>query len=299
MDHLSCTNTIFLSPKVVEQILGDAKQEIITKRDLLVSGADTNLHVTLPIPVSASFKINREVLAGQNVLGYIEGEKKKDELIVVSAHYDHVGKKGDEVYNGADDDASGTTGVLEIAEALATAKKMGHGPSRSVLCLLVTGEEKGLLGSEYYAANPIFPLDKTIADVNIDMIGRRGKEYQDNTVPYVYVIGSDRLSQDLHDINERINQSYSHLLFDYKYNDSEDPNRFYFRSDHYNFAKNGIPSIFFFNGVHEDYHRLSDTPDKIDLPLMEQRTRHIFHLIWDLANRKDRIRLSETQQTSP
>ena len=285
-------NTIFLSSKVAEEIIGSQRDDLIMRRDKLTSGKDASLITNIPVKVQSSFVINKRVLEGQNVMGFIEGSSKKDEVIVVSAHYDHVGMKGDEVYNGADDNASGTTAVLEIAEALATAKKMKNGPKRSVLCLLVTGEEKGLLGSEYYASNPVFPLENTVADVNIDMVGRWGKEYTTQEEPYIYVIGSDRLSQDLHDINEQNNQKYSQILLDYKYNSEEDPNRFYFRSDHYNFAKHGIPAIFFFNGVHEDYHRLTDTVDKIDLNLMEQRTKQIFHTVWDLANRNDRIRVT-------
>ena len=244
----------------------------------------------IPVKLSINQEVKKEILEGQNVLGYIEGSDKKDEVLVVSAHYDHVGFKGDEVYNGADDNASGTTIVLEIAEALQTAKLMGHGPRRSVLCLLITGEEKGLLGSDYYASNPVLALENTIADVNIDMQGRWGNEYQDQKTIYNYVIGSDRLSQDLHDINETVNEKYSNLVLDYKYNDENDPNRYYFRSDHYNFAKNGIPSIFFFNGVHADYHRLTDEVEKIDLQLMETRGRQIFHLVWALSNREERIR---------
>ncbi len=238
------------------------------------------------------FAKNIDLLTGSNVMGYIEGSSKKDELIVVSAHYDHLGKRGNDIYNGADDNGSGTSTVLEIAEALSLAKKSGNGPKRSVLCLLVTGEEKGLLGSKYYAENPVFPLENTVADVNVDMVGRTDKKYGSNT-NYIYVIGSDRLSSDLHEINEKVNKDYSQLILDYKYNDEDDPNRYYFRSDHYNFAKKGIPSIFFFSGVHDDYHRTTDTVEKIMFPKMEKVGRHIFHLIWDLANREDRIRVTE------
>ncbi len=287
-------NTIFLSPTRAQEILGERAAAIIASRDAIRMGKETTTYHELDITTDATIEPKRDVLSGYNVMGFIEGSKKPEEVVVVSAHYDHVGTKGDEVYNGADDNASGTTTVLEIAEALVTAKKLGHGPKRSVLCLLVTGEEKGLLGSEYYAANPIFALENTVADVNIDMVGRWGKEYLEKGDPYIYVIGSDRLSQDLHDINEETNATYSNLLLDYKYNSEEDPNRFYFRSDHYNFAKHGIPSIFYFNGVHADYHRLTDTVEKIDLDLMEKRARHIFHTIWSVANRDERIRVTVT-----
>ncbi len=284
-------NTIFISSTLAETILEDNRNQIIEKRDALKQGNGGQIRTTVKVDIGSKFLIKRQILEGQNVLGLIEGTDKKDEIVIVSGHYDHVGMKGDEVYNGADDNASGTTAVLEIAEALATAKKMKQGPRRSVLCLLVTGEEKGLLGSEYYAANPIFPIENTTVDVNIDMIGRWGEEYSAQDQPYNYVIGSDRLSTDLHKINTEMNQKYSQLLLDYKYNDEADPNRFYFRSDHYNFAKMGIPAIFFFNGVHKDYHRLTDTPDKIDIPLMRHRAAQIFHTVWELANRNDRIRV--------
>ena len=231
---------------------------------------------------------NIDVTAGNNVLGYIEGTDKKDELVVISAHHDHLGKRNTDIYNGADDNGSGTSTVLEIAEAFQLAKEMGVGPKRSVLCLLVTGEEKGLLGSEYYGENPIFPLEKTVANVNIDMVGRIDKKYQDNP-EYIYVIGSDRLSTDLHKINETANQKYAQIVLDYQYNSETDPNRYYYRSDHYNFAKKGIPAIFYFNGTHDDYHRTSDTIEKINFDVMEKRGRLFFHTAWELANREEKI----------
>ncbi|MFA5556260.1 MAG: M28 family metallopeptidase [Flavobacteriaceae bacterium] len=222
----------------------------------------------------------------ENIWVYFEGGEKKDEVIVISAHYDHVGMKNNEIYNGADDNGSGTSALLEIADAFVQAKKAGHTPKRSILFLHVTGEEYGLHGSRYYAANPILPLEKTIANINIDMIGRRGdgKKSNDN---YVYVIGSDRLSTDLHKLSENANE-YVGLELDYTYNDLNDPNRFYYRSDHYNFARKGIPAIFYFDGVHEDYHKATDTPDKIDFPLYAKRTKLAFATAWKLANVEDR-----------
>lgn len=284
------TNLIIISSTMAQSLLGDKTEAVIALRDQLkINGGQDIEHVKVPTELSINQEVEKTVLKGQNVAGFIEGTDLKDEIVVVSAHYDHVGTKGEEVYNGADDDGSGTTTVLEIAETLATAKKMKLGPRRSVLCLLVTGEEKGLLGSDYYTQNPLYPLDKTVVDVNIDMVGRWGEEYLDQDEPYVYVIGSDRLSSELHEINEEMNEKYTQIVLDYKYNDENDPNRFYFRSDHYNFAKNGIPSIFFFNGVHEDYHRLTDTVEKIDFDLMEARGRLIFHTLWNIANRDNRI----------
>ncbi|TPD67238.1 M28 family metallopeptidase [Flavobacterium microcysteis] len=223
----------------------------------------------------------------ENIWAFIEGSEKPDEILVISAHYDHVGMKNGQVFNGADDDGSGTVALLEIAKAFMLAKKDGHGPKRSILFLHVTGEEHGLHGSRYYAEHPLFPLKNTIADLNIDMIGRRDDKHKNNG-NYVYLIGSDRLSTDLHKISENANAEYTKLLLDYKYNDRNDPERIYYRSDHYNFAKNGIPSLFYFNGVHEDYHKATDTPDKIEYDLLQKRAQLVFVTAWELANRKER-----------
>ena len=236
------------------------------------------------------FKSN-QTIRGENVLGYIEGTDLKNELIIITAHYDHLGKHDSLIFNGADDDASGVAGAMEIAEAFMIAKKEGYGPRRSILIMPVSGEEKGLLGSEYYTDNPIYPLENTIANLNIDMIGRLD-DWHDNG-NYVYLIGSDRLSLELHNLNEEINAKYIGLDLDYRFNDEEDPNRYYYRSDHYNFAKNNIPVIFYFNGIHEDYHRPSDTIEKLDFNKIETITKLIFLTAWELANRDERIKLRD------
>ena len=238
------------------------------------------------------------IKASENVLAYIEGTEKPEEIVVISAHYDHVGVDGEgNVYNGADDDGSGTVSVLEIAEAFAKAKKEGNGPKRSILFLHVTGEEKGLYGSKFYTENPVFDLKNTVANLNIDMVGRVDKDHETKEKrEYVYLIGSDRLSTDLHKISEKANQEYVKLNLDYTYNDRNDPNRFYFRSDHYNFAKHNIPIIFYFNGVHDDYHQITDTPDKIEYDLLEKRARLVFHTAWEVANRADRIVVDGTNE---
>lgn len=228
-----------------------------------------------------------------NVLGMIEGTDKKDEYVFITAHYDHVGKRNDTtIYYGADDDGSGTTGVIEIAEAFTKARANGKGPRRTIVFMLVSGEEKGLLGSNYYSNHPVFPLEKTTVDLNIDMIGRVGTEYlkDRDSSNYVYVIGDDKLSTDLTPITDQVNGMYSKMKLDRKYNDPNDPNRFYFRSDHYNFAQKGVPVIFYFNGVHADYHRPTDTPDKINYSLMEKRGRLIFHTAWIMANREEMLK---------
>jgi hypothetical protein len=226
----------------------------------------------------------------ENIWAFIEGSEKPQEIIVISAHYDHVGMKNGEVFNGADDDGSGTVALLEIAQAFKKAKDDGFGPKRSILFLHVTGEEHGLHGSRFYSENPLFPIENTVVDINIDMIGRRDTLHP-KTNNYVYVIGSDRLSSELHTINEEVNAKYTQLELDYKYNDRKDPERIYFRSDHYNFAKKGIPAIFFFNGIHADYHQSSDTPDKIEYDALAKRAQLAFVLAWELANRPDRIKV--------
>ena len=227
----------------------------------------------------------------ENVVAVIKGSEYPDEYIVISSHLDHVGVQGGEIHNGADDDGSGTVALLEIAEAFQTAAAEGQGPKRSIVFLHVTGEEKGLLGSKYYTENPLYPLSQTMVNLNIDMVGRLDPKREDKDPRYVYLIGSDKLSLDLHEISEAVNQKHMQYNLDYTYNDDQDPNRFYYRSDHYNFAKNNIPVIFYFNGTHEDYHRPSDTPDKINYPILAERTQLIFYTAWELANRKEKITL--------
>ncbi|MFC5284204.1 M28 family peptidase [Pedobacter alpinus] len=257
-------------------------------------------------PASISFNANLDVnyeskytvIEAKNVLGFLEGNDPilKKEIIIISAHYDHIGVGEDgDVFNGADDDGSGTTGVLEIAEAFAKAKKDGKGSKRSILFLTVVGEEKGLLGSEWYSDNPVFPLENTITNLNIDMIGRVGEEYKgkEDSANYVYLIGSDKLSSTLKLINENANKTYTNLVLDYKYDDPADPNRFYYRSDHYNFAKHNIPIIFYFNGVHEDYHKKTDEIKKINFPLLTKRAQLVFYTAWDLANRSEKPKVDK------
>ncbi len=242
-----------------------------------------------PIPAAyLNAKYNEKLNDSENIWAYIEGTEKPDEVVVVSAHYDHVGIKNGEVYNGADDDGSGTVAIMEIAAAFQKAKNEGNGPKRSVLILHMTGEEHGLHGSRYYSENPLFPLTNTVADVNIDMIGRRDNFHPDSN-NYVYVIGSDYLSTDLYTICEQANQQYIQLNLDYKYNDKKDSNRFYYRSDHYNFAKNGIPSVFLFNGTHEDYHKATDEVSKIEFDALTKRTQYGFAIVWEIANRAEKL----------
>ncbi len=286
-EKITIANHAYISSTIAKEIIGEKTKKVIKSRKRSnKKGKACDVKLTTPFVMN----MNKEatVLNGSNILGYIEGTDKKDEVVIVSAHYDHLGMRGDDIYNGADDNGSGTTTVLELAEAFRLAESAGFGPRRSVAFLLVTGEEKGLLGSEYYSENPIFDLKKTVADVNIDMVGRVDEKYTNNP-NYIYVIGSDRLSTDLHKLNEAANKKYAGLTLDYTYNSEEDPNRFYFRSDHYNFAKKGVPAIFFFNGVHADYHKTTDTIDKINFEKMAKVGRLIFHTTWEIANREDRL----------
>ncbi|MDZ4749328.1 MAG: M28 family peptidase [Saprospiraceae bacterium] len=284
---------VSVSPTLGQKLAGKKVNKIIKLRDKITrKGRPT--HTTIPVDVH--FKAAHQIKStpSVNVLGYIEGLDPvlKQEVVIVSAHFDHLGMRGTDIFFGADDNASGTSAVLEIAQAFAAAKAAGQGPKRSVLCMLITGEEKGLLGSQYYAEHPIFPLEQTVADVNIDMIGRVDDQHVDSN--YTYVIGADRLSTELHDINETANSKYTKLQLDYTFNRDDDPNRFYYRSDHYNFAKNGIPVIFYFSGVHADYHRPTDTPDKIMYGKAETIARLAFHTTWELANRDERIKVNVT-----
>ncbi len=243
--------------------------------------------------IPASF-FKGDIKTSENVVAYIKGSEKPDEIVIISAHLDHIGiSKNGDINNGADDDGSGTVAIIEIAEAFKTAEKNGHGPKRSILFLHVTGEELGLYGSRYYTdEDPIFPLKNTVANLNIDMIGRIDQKHK-KSPNYLYLIGSDKLSKELHDVSEAVNKEFINMKFDYTYNAKNDPNRFYYRSDHYNFAKHNVPVIFYFNGTHVDYHRPTDTPDKIEYDLLAKRAKLIFHTAWELANREERVKLDE------
>ena len=246
---------------------------------------------------------NEGEVDSENVIAIIKGSEKPDEYLVLTSHLDHVGygrtgsrsrdayigEVKERIHNGADDDGSGTVAMLEIAQAFKEASKKGKGPKRSIIFLHVTGEEKGLLGSAYYADNPIYPLANTVTNLNLDMIGRIDPTRKGDKREYIYIIGSDHDSQDLHTLSEQTNLETVNIDLDYRYNAKDDPNRFYYRSDHYNFAKNGIPIIFYFSGTHPDYHLPSDTPDKIEYDLLELRSKLVFYTDQNIANRDKRI----------
>ena len=272
---------IYISPSMADQLLAVANTNV----KKISTGLNKQNVSNLVINQSVSLNINRkkDIKTGNNVIAYIEGTDLKDEVIILTAHYDHLGIVDGKIYYGADDNASGTAAIMTIAAAFAQAKSDGNAPRRSILILPVSGEEKGLFGSRFYVENPLFPLEKTIANLNIDMIGRIDTAYKDNP-NYIYLIGSDKISSDLHKLSENVNSTYSNLKLDYTFNRDDDPNRFYYRSDHYNFAKNEIPVIFYFNGVHNDYHKPTDTPDKLHYGKIEKISRFIFYSAWELAN---------------
>tara|TARA_R110000868_G_scaffold215785_1_gene465897 strand:- start:6564 stop:7607 length:1044 start_codon:yes stop_codon:yes gene_type:complete len=225
----------------------------------------------------------------ENVLAFIKGSEKPDEVVIISAHYDHLGFSNEgKINNGADDNASGTSAIMEIAQAFELAKNNGHSPKRSILFLHLTAEEIGKYGSDYYTQYPIFTLANTVSDLNIDMIGRVDKAHINNK-NYIYLIGSDRLSKELHYLSEKVNEAYVNMDLDYRYNVEHEDNHYFERSDQYNFAIQGIPVIFYFNGVHEDYHQPTDTAEKIDYNLLAKRAKLIFATTWQLANQNNRI----------
>ncbi|WP_375416227.1 M28 family peptidase [uncultured Hymenobacter sp.] len=282
------TNLFIVSPEMGAAMLGTTTAGLVKYQKAVAAAGKPIASPFKPVALTLQAANKRETFTTENVLGYLEGTDKKDEVLVISAHYDHEGIKNGVVYNGADDDGSGTVSVLEMAQAFAQAKKEGHGPRRSILFLANTGEEEGLLGSKYYTDHPVFPLESTVADLNIDMVGRVDSTHMGKG-DYLYLVGSDKLSSELHALSEATNTRYNPVALDYKYNDPADPEHIYYRSDHYNFAKHKVPVIFYTSGLHPDYHRPTDDIDKIDFPALTRRNQLIFHTAWELANRDNRV----------
>lgn len=224
---------------------------------------------------------SRQVTA-PNVIGILDGSDPAlaEEFVVFSGHIDHVGTgtpdaQGDSIFNGADDDASGTAAVMEVAEAMAS---METAPRRSMLFLLVSGEEKGLWGSEWFAENPTVPLPSMVANLNTDMVGR-------NWPDTIVAIGKEH--SDLGETLNRVNGAHPELRMT-AIDDLWPEERFYFRSDHYNFARKGVPVLFFFNGTHEDYHGRDDEPDRIDAEKAARIARLVYFLGMDIGNADER-----------
>jgi hypothetical protein len=281
--------TFIISHTAAEKLFNTAFNQLV--KSASIEASKKPLKKWKPAKIAYAVSIYTKAVQVENVLGFLEGTEKKDEVVLVTAHYDHIGTSStgeDKINNGADDDGSGTVAVLELAKVFAQAKKEGHGPKRSMVFMTVTGEEMGLLGSEYYVEHPVYPLANTVVDLNIDMIGRTDPQHKDKP-DYVYVIGSDKLSSELHALSEKTNDTYTKLTFDYTYNAEDHPDNIYRRSDHWNFAKNGIPIIFYFDGIHEDYHMPSDEVSKIDFPLLAKRTQNVFFIAWEIANRENRL----------
>ena len=299
---------IVVAPRVANALFQGEKQSAAAIFDSIYAGKMADSFELNPEKqLSLTVKTKFDSLATQNVVAVFEGSDPvlKDEYVAVGAHYDHVGVgspvNGDAIYNGADDDGSGTTALLAMAEALAKAPKR---PKRSVLFVWHAGEEKGLWGSRYFTDYPTIPLDKIVTQINIDMIGRSKKEGDTNTrnanlsgPNEVYVIGSKMMSTELGELTETVNKDYLNLAFNYRYDDTSDPNRFFFRSDHYNYAKKGIPIVFFFDGEHEDYHRPGDEVQKIDFQKMEKVTRTVYMLLWEVASRATRPKVDKQLPT--
>jgi hypothetical protein len=275
-------NSFYITEKVARAIVG-------SDFDAIKSGTPQPRAYTSNVKME--FHKTTLHLQSSDVLGFLPGTDLKDQIVVLSAHYDHLGKKGGDIYYGADDDGSGTVSILELAAAFTKAKAAGKGPRRSILFLANSGEEEGLWGSQYYTDHPIYPLDHTTVDLNIDMIGRIDPNRKNgDSTNYVYVVGSDKLSTDLKPISEGNNKKYSKLELDYKFDDPNDPLRIYYRSDHFNFAAKGVPIIFYFDGIHADYHRPTDTPDKINYDILEKRARFVFFTAWEMADRNDMLK---------
>lgn len=290
------TNVVYISPRMAEQILSGYEDDVALYDETKYSSPKQSIHPVV-IRKDIDFALHKvtEYEYVPNVVGFLPGKDPtlRHEVLVMSAHLDHVGMRGGEIYNGADDDGSGTSTILEIARVISElAQEDADYPRRSLLIFFANAEEKGLLGSAYYADNPLYPLANTVTNLNVDMIGRRDEAHMDNPY-YVYIIGSDKLSSDLHHINEGVNQSLTNLQLDYTYNDEADPNRFYYRSDHYNFAKHDIPVIFYFTGVHEDYHQPTDTIEKIEFPKMLTIGQLIFGTAWEILNRDERPKVDQ------
>ncbi len=277
--------TFLIRPSVAQSLLkgtGNTIESLISK--IQKTGKPNSMAIK-KVKMSYGFELSVESTISHNVAAILEGTdpELKDEYIVLSAHFDHDGVKADgSVYYGADDDGSGTVSVMEVAKTMANSPNK---PRRSILFLNVSGEEIGLVGSAYFADHPLVPIADIIANLNLDMVGR-------NATDSIYIIGSNMLSQDLHDINEAAANMIPNMFLDYEYNDKDDPNRYYYRSDHYNFAKHNIPVVFYFNGLHADYHRPTDTVDRIDFAKLQKVSRLAFLTTWQVANRDERLRLN-------
>jgi putative aminopeptidase FrvX len=269
-------NRINISANLADKLLkstGKTLKEITAKVD--TSGKSQIF--TLKISAEIHGNVIYQKTKVSNILGIIEGSKLKNEYIILSAHHDHVGIINDKIYNGADDNASGVSSVLEVARLMAKAKKNGNGPRRSVVILFPAAEELGLIGSNYYVNNPIFPLTETKVCINVDMVGRIDDKHESANGGYVYIVNDEKTNGNLLETAEKSNIDNIVL-------NTKDLNSLFKRSDHYNFAKHNIPAVLLTSGLHNDYHTPRDDVELIDFNGMWKRSRFIFSLIWNLAN---------------
>lgn len=291
-----------IKPELAAQLLGlNSPEEIVELAASLKEAPENFTPKELGFTLKHEVSVNDNIVEASNIAGFIEGSDPalKHEVVVLSAHHDHVGigrpdSTGDALYNGADDDGSGTVALINTAQAMIAAKEAGAGPKRSVLFLHVTGEEKGLLGSRYYSDHPIFSIENTVANINVDMVGRVDKEHEENK-DYIYVIGGEIISSGLDSLLNVANQKSTNIDLSKRYNDLNDPNQFYRRSDHWNFGRLGIPFVFFFNGTHADYHRPSDSVDKIEWDALTKRTKLIYTFTATIANSDTRPKVDNQE----
>jgi hypothetical protein len=285
------TGASFLSAAISPEVAANITP-IVSTNKLTVADFKDIKKTNYPVDINITAKKVTENVESSNVIAVLPGTDKKEEYVMITGHYDHLGKRGDVIYYGADDDGSGTVSVMQIAEAFSVAAKKGKQPRRTIVFMTVSGEEKGLWGSEYYSEHPIFPLDQTTVDLNIDMVGRVDTERKTgDSLNYVYVIGHDKLSTDLPVINEAANKASSNITLDYMFDDPNDKNRIYYRSDHYNFAKKGVPVLFFYDGMLlADYHKPTDTIEKINFDLMQKRVLMIYYTACDMTQRDDMLK---------
>jgi hypothetical protein len=307
LEAISCKGIIFILSDYDERYFSYATEELRLEKDSIQfpvlfinqKSLSPSFNKSLKKKKNPALKINGKLnlnpsfISTENVIGYIEGSDSilKKEVIIISAHYDHLGSKEGEIYYGADDNGSGTAALIELTSAFQHAKNDGKQPKRSILMIAFTGEELGLLGSAYYVSNPLIPLAKTVANLNIDMIGRKTEKFETDSLLMVYMIGANRLSLELDSVIKATNSIHTNIILDKKFNALDEPQKLYYRSDHYNFAKNSIPSCFFFGGFHDDYHKPTDTIEKISFEKIEQIARLVFHTAWRIADAPERLKL--------
>lgn len=250
--------------------------------------------------VSLTTTVEPHVEEGRNVLAMIEGDhpELQDEVVIIGAHHDHNGTDGEAVYNGADDDGSGTVGVLEIAEAYARAAEEGELPDRSVIFALWDAEERGLLGAWYYTVRPLFPLQRTAAYLNMDMIGRNEEVPEDGGGRFrglpvqsaefnanaINILGYSR-APELASAVEAANEATG-LMLRFRYDNNE--SNLLRRSDHWPFLQNDVPAVWFHTGLHPDYHRPVDDPERIEYEKMTRIVRLVHRTSWEAANGPER-----------